>query len=138
MRPVILSAAKSGCCCTSVDGSLREAWEQVHQLGGLFIPAHVNRTANGLLALLGLVPDDIPIEALEISRHITPEEAPKKFPQIKGYPLIQNGDVHYLDDFLGSTEWQVEKVAIGELRKAIRGEDERGFRIQPMSVPGSE
>jgi PHP family Zn ribbon phosphoesterase len=115
---------------TSVEVSLREAWEQVSGLGGLFIPAHVNRPANGLLALLGLVPDDFPVEALEISRHLTPQEAVKKFPQIKGYPLIQDGDVHYLDGFLGTTEWQVEKVGIEELRKAIRGEEGRGYKIQ--------
>jgi 3',5'-nucleoside bisphosphate phosphatase len=114
---------------TSVDVTLREAWEQVNGMGGLFIPAHVNRTANGLLALLGFVPEDFPVEALEISRHLTPEEAVKKFPQIRGYPLIQDGDVHYLDGFLGTTEWQVEKVTVEELRKAIRGEDGRGYRI---------
>lgn len=105
---------------TSVDATMREAWEQVNALGGLFIPAHINRKANGLMALLGLVPDDFPVEALEISRHITPDEAPKKFPQITGYPLIQNGDVHYLDDFLGSMEWHLEKATIKELRMAIR------------------
>jgi 3',5'-nucleoside bisphosphate phosphatase len=118
---------------TSADVTLHEAWEQVNALGGLFIPAHVNRTANGLLAQLGLVPDDFPVEALEISRHLTPQEAVKKFPQIKGYPLIQDGDVHYLDGFLGTTEWQVEKVSVAELRKAIRGEDGRGYKISPVT-----
>jgi len=122
---------------TSVEVSLREAWQQVNGLGGLFIPAHVNRTANGLLALLGFVPDDFPVEALEISRHLTAEEAVKKFPQIKGYPLIQDGDVHYLDGFMGTTEWQVEKVTIEELTKAIRGEEGKGYRILPLSVPGA-
>ena len=121
---------------SSVDVSLNQAWEKVHDLGGLFVPAHINRTANGLLALLGLVPTDIPIEVLEISRHITPEEAPKKFRQIRGYPLIQNGDVHYLDGFLGSTEWKVEKPVIAELRKAIHGEEGRCNRILlPEDLP---
>lgn len=116
---------------TSADASLREAWEQVSRLGGLFIPAHVNRTANGLLALLGLIPDDFPVEALEISRHISPQDAPKKFPQLAGYPLIQDGDVHYLDDFLGSTLWEIEKPCVAELRQAIKAQNGRGYRIQP-------
>lgn len=118
---------------TSVDSSITEAWEKVNELGGLFVPAHVNRTANGLLAMLGLVPTDIPIEALEISRHISPEEAPRKYRQIQGYPLMQNGDVHYLDDFLGSTEWTIEAPVIAELRKAFRKEDGRGNRILPLA-----
>jgi PHP family Zn ribbon phosphoesterase len=115
---------------SSVDASLYEAWQHVEQLGGLFIPAHVNRTANGLLSLLGLVPDDFPVEALEISRHIRPADAPKVYPQIAGYPLIQDGDVHYLDGFLGSTHWSIEEPSIQELRKAIRGEAGRGIQIE--------
>ena len=75
--------------------------QKVNELGGLFIPAHINRPAFGLMAVLGLLPDDFPIEALEISRHLTPEEVFARYPDVKGYPILQNGDVHYLDDFLG-------------------------------------
>ncbi len=45
----------------------------VHQLGGLAIPAHINRRAFGLIELLGFIPPDIPFDALEISRHVTPK-----------------------------------------------------------------
>lgn len=114
---------------TSVNVSLTEAWQQVTDLGGLFIPAHVNRSANGLIAQLGLVPTDITIEALEISRHLRPQEASIKFPQLTGYPLIQDGDVHFLDGFLGSTHWQLEEVTIGELRQAIHAENGRSVWI---------
>jgi PHP family Zn ribbon phosphoesterase len=117
---------------SSLDATINEAWQKVHALGGLFIPAHINRTANGLMSLLGLVPTDIPIEALEISRHITPDGAETKYPQIRGYPLIQNGDVHYLDGFLGTTEWSIASPSIAELRKALRGEEGRSRKIQPL------
>ncbi|MBE0697738.1 MAG: PHP domain-containing protein, partial [Anaerolineaceae bacterium] len=75
----------------SVNVSLNEAWQKVDDLGGLFIHAHVNRQAFGLLAVLGLLPSEIPLEVFEISRHLAPDEAERRFPQIKGYPLIQNG-----------------------------------------------
>jgi 3',5'-nucleoside bisphosphate phosphatase len=65
----------------------------------LFIPAHVNRKTFGLIENLGLVPTGVKVEALEISRHIKANEAAQKFPQIRGYPLIQSGDVHGLDEF---------------------------------------
>lgn len=113
----------------SVDASMADAWQVVNDLGGLFIPAHVNRTANGLLALLGLVPTDFPVEALEISRHIQPQQAAFTYPQIRGYPLIQNGDVHFLDGFLGTTAWQVETPTIGELRKALQQKEGRTSAI---------
>lgn len=110
---------------TSANLSLRQAWEKVSALGGLFIPAHVNRKTFGLIEVLGLVPDDIPIIALEISRHISPSQAVKQFPQLKGYPLIQNGDVHGLDEFLGANTYRMEKPSIDELRMAILGKEGR-------------
>ena len=115
---------------SSVDASLFEGWQEVHRLGGLYIPANVNRTANGLLALLGFVPDDFPVEALEISRHVKLADIPSKFPQIVNYPLIQDGDVHYLDGFLGSTCWQIERPSVSEFRKAIQRIDGRSFIIK--------
>lgn len=105
--------------------SINDAWKVVNNLGGLFIPAHVNRKAFGLLENLGLVPTDIQIEALEISKHITPAEAVKQFPQIKGYPLIQDGDVHRLDEFNGRMALNIERPTIGEIRLAIHNIDAR-------------
>jgi len=115
----------------SVNASLQEAWRQVNRLGGLFIPAHVNRKAFGLLPVLGLVPDDIPVEVLEISRHISPQEARKQFPQLGSYPIIQSGDVHFLSDFLGALLLTVEAPTIEELRKAIHEQDGRSLCISP-------
>jgi len=107
--------------------SLNEAWKIVNDLGGLFIPAHVNRKAFGLLESLGLVPTDIYIEALEISRHLKPEDAPILFPQIKGYPLVQNGDVHRLDEFIGTMTLNIAHPSINEIRKALHSMEGRSL-----------
>jgi 3',5'-nucleoside bisphosphate phosphatase len=119
----------------SVDASLSLAYEVVHSLGGLFIPAHINRQAFGLITILGLVPTDFQVEALEISRHITPQAARQKYRQIAPYPLIQNGDVHFLDGFYGSSTFLVEQPTIAEIRKAIRSEEGRELSIvdNPLS-----
>ncbi|MDR3577124.1 MAG: PHP domain-containing protein [Anaerolineaceae bacterium] len=114
---------------TSADITINEAWEQVTNLGGMLIPAHVNRKAFGLIANLGLVPEDIPIQVLEISRHLDPNQAANTFPQIKGYPLIQNGDVHRLDEFLGANEYHLEKPTIREFRLAIDGLEGRSYNF---------
>jgi len=105
--------------------SLNDAWKVVTDLGGLFIPAHVNRKAFGLLESLGLVPTDIKLEALEISKHVSPSDAVKLFPQIKGYPLIQDGDVHRLDEFNGRMTLFLENPSIEEIRMAIHNTKER-------------
>lgn len=106
---------------------LEHAAEAVTSLGGLAIPAHVDRKANGLIEILGLIPPGF--EALEISRHITPEAARQKFPQTRGYPLLQSGDVHLLDGFIGSTEFEIEKPNIAEIRLALGGLEGRKVTI---------
>jgi 3',5'-nucleoside bisphosphate phosphatase len=119
----------------SVNASFEQVYEQVANIGGLFIPAHVNRKTFGLLANLGLVPTGVDVEALEISRHIKAEEACQRYPQIQGYPLIQSGDVHGLDEFLGSTQFIVQAPSIAEFRLALRNEQGRSCQI--LSLPPS-
>jgi hypothetical protein len=115
---------------TATQLSFEQAYHAVTDLGGLFIPAHVNRQVFGLIYHLGFVPPDLPIEALEISRHSTIEQAEEDFPQIKGYPLIQSGDVHYLDDFLGVNQFFISEPTIAELKMALKGENGRRLSIQ--------
>lgn len=105
--------------------SLNDSWKLVTQLGGLFIPAHVDRQTFGLLENLGLVPTDIHIEALEISRFLNPADAVHKFPQIGGYPLIQDGDVHRLDEFNGKMSLILTEPSIAEIRQAINNRSGR-------------
>jgi len=113
---------------TSAYMTLEDAVEGVQSLGGLAIPAHINRPANGLIAQLGLVP---PIfEALEISRHISPAQARQRYPQIGALPLLQSGDVHFLDGFLGATRFALAEPSIAEIRKAIRGEGGRRMWLE--------
>jgi len=113
----------------STNLSFEQAEQSVHNLGGLFIPAHVNRQAFGLIYHLGFVPPDAKVDALELSRHISPAEALKKFPQIDGFPLIQNGDVHYLDGFLGINQFMIGEPTISEIKLALNGENGRTIDI---------
>lgn len=114
----------------NVDISIEEAVAEVNALGGLAIPAHVERHAYGLLATLGFAS---PIfEALEISRHTTPASARKHYPQIEGFPLIQSGDVHFPEEFLGAMEFDLAAPTVAEIRMALRGKDGRGMRILPQ------
>ncbi len=114
---------------TSVNISFSEAFNLVNELEGMFIPAHINRKIYGLIEVLGFVPDDVNVEVLEISRHLKPAEALQKLPQIHGYPLIQNGDVHRLDEFLGVNHFHIAAPSIKEIRLAIQGREGRSMSI---------
>lgn len=109
--------------------SLDEAVAQVQQLGGLAIPAHVNRKAFGLLQMLGFIPPEIPFDAIEISRHITAAAFLASQPKPFRFSLIQSGDVHRLDEFLGRMIFTLEKPTVCEIRKAFREIDNRLSRI---------
>jgi len=60
---------------TSTGFTIDEIFERVNALGGLVIPAHVERFSYGLLPTLGLISEKWQLLALEISRNITPEKA---------------------------------------------------------------
>jgi PHP family Zn ribbon phosphoesterase len=109
----------------SADLELEAAAAQVKALGGLAIPAHVDRQAFGLIANLGLIPPGF--EALEITRRLSPQAARQKYPQIGALPLIQGGDVHFLEDFLGAVEFEIEAPSLGEIRLALQ--NQRGRKL---------
>jgi PHP family Zn ribbon phosphoesterase len=110
---------------TSTRFSIDEIFTRVKALRGLVIPAHVDRTAYGLLPTLGLISESWQLLALEISRHTTPEKAAATFPALRQFPLIQNGDVHHLDGFLGSTVFSLASPTLLELRMAFHHIDGR-------------
>lgn len=114
---------------TSCALSLKAAWAEVDRLNGLMIPAHVNRSTFGLLPVLGFIPQDIPLEIIEISKHITPKEAVLRFPGLAGYHLIQSGDAHMLEEIIGVNELLIEKRTISEIRSAFIGQNNRSARI---------
>lgn len=105
---------------TSTSLTLHQAWKEVKALGGVFIPAHVNRKAFGLLPTLGMLPLDTPIEIVEISRDLPIEKVCELYPQICNMPLIQSGDAHFLDDILGWNYLWVSDFSLREISLAIQ------------------
>ncbi len=100
--------------------TLEEAAAWVDALGGLAIPAHIDRKAFSLIANLGLVPEGAPFAALEITRHTTPAQVRRQFPQIGDWPLVQSGDAHRLDEITGPLVLTMEAPTVAELRLALR------------------
>jgi 3',5'-nucleoside bisphosphate phosphatase len=115
---------------TSSSMTLKQACEAVGNLGGLLIPAHVNRKAFGLLPTLGFIPEELSCnDVMEISRHITPEKVIMEYPQLKGKKIIQSGDVHRLEEFLGVNEFKIKEPSISELNYAFSKDMGRDFKI---------
>jgi PHP family Zn ribbon phosphoesterase len=121
----------------SVQVDLDEAAEFVHSLGGLFIPAHVDRRMYGMLQVLGLPPDNLDADAYELSRHIEPAVALQRYPGLGRLPLLIGGDAHGLDGFLGANQFRLGSASIQEIRMALLGLQGRSYEIIPKCVPNS-
>jgi 3',5'-nucleoside bisphosphate phosphatase len=118
---------------TSTHISIDEIFERVSAMGGLVIPAHVERTTYGLLPTLGLISDQWNVSALEISRRTTPEKITETFPALRKYPFIQSGDVHQLDQFLGTTVFTLLSPTLLEIGLAFEKIDGRDVCIESLS-----
>jgi len=99
----------------------------------LVIPAHVERFSYGLFPTLGLISEKWHLPALEISRHTSPEKAIAAFPALRNYELVQNGDVHQLGDFLGTTCFTLAAPTLMEMRLAFHHMGGRDVCIRSQS-----
>ena len=115
---------------TSTGFSIDEIFEGVKALSGIVIPAHVERFSFGLFPTLGLISENWNLIALEISRQITHEKVQAMFPATRNYPLIQSGDVHRLEDFLGTTVFTLASPTLLEIRLAFNKIDGRDVCIE--------
>lgn len=105
---------------------INETAQVVHRLGGLFIPAHVDRGMNGLYSQLGLLPEDLEMDGIEISRWTDADSILQDHPELAGYQFLQNSDAHYVDD-IGrcSSRLIMKERSFKELSMALRGEEGR-------------
>lgn len=117
---------------TSTFLSVDEVATQVQGLGGLCIPAHVDRPVYSIIANLGFVPPELALPGVEISPLITARDARARFPQLARYGLIANGDAHRLCEMLRRTTLKLAHRTVAELALALAGEGERGVWVDGM------
>jgi 3',5'-nucleoside bisphosphate phosphatase len=77
--------------------SLNEAARWVKSRGALVIPSHIDSPTFSIISQLGYVPDDVPFDALEVSKAERLKEI-LGFILPKDIPLVTFSDAHYLED----------------------------------------
>jgi predicted metal-dependent phosphoesterase TrpH len=92
---------------SALDVDLDGLYDEVHRLGGIFIPAHINRPAMSLMSQLGFVPPDIKADGMELTKFETPEKFIKRFAYLKKFKFIQSSDAHVLDT-IGETTTELD------------------------------
>ena len=78
--------------------SLGEGTALVRKFGGVCYPAHIDRTSNGAVAVLGAFPDWLGYTAYELSGKGVKSEEEEKNPHIKKLKCVVSSDAHYLWD----------------------------------------
>ncbi len=108
--------------------SIKEVVDEIHRLRGIAIASHIDRESFSVISQLGFISEELNFDALEISPNITIEEANRKFPEIKKFPIIQNSDAHFLEDIgKANTDFYIQEPTIEEIRMALL--NEKGRRI---------
>jgi PHP family Zn ribbon phosphoesterase len=79
--------------CDEIEG----LQQQVDSLGGLFVPAHVDRMKNGIFGQLGFIPPGLRYDALEISRRVNYGDFLRSHPALVRERILQSSDAHMLE-----------------------------------------
>ena len=101
---------------------VEEVVHGIHERQGLAIAAHIDRPSFSLISQLGLIPEGLNLDALEISKQITLRQAQAQFGADPGFPFIAASDAHRLDEIGDSlTRFQMASPDMAELRLALAG-----------------
>ena len=84
----------------AVNLSLDEAFEEVARRGGVCYPAHIDRSSNGIISMLGDFPPEPAFTAFELNDIESLDGCLDRFPILKNrkLSLIASSDAHYLAD----------------------------------------
>ena len=84
----------------ALDLPMLELQQKVYEMGGIFIPAHIDRPTFSLSSQLGFVPDKLKFHAMELSYYCKRNNY--KFledcPWFSDFNFIQSSDAHYIED----------------------------------------
>lgn len=105
---------------SALDQNIEEVEKKVHELDGIFIPAHIDKTRFSILSQLGFIPRDLKYDALELSPHTQTEFFLTQHPELKQAAFIQSSDAHYPEQIgCVSTILSLHEISFEAIRKAI-------------------
>lgn len=78
--------------------SIEEAFGIVTGIGGICYPAHIDRDANGIIAVLGTLPNKPEFKHAEIYDRTRIAEFKQRFPRLNEMQILCSSDAHYLWD----------------------------------------
>ena len=111
---------------TATNISIDNILKQVMDLGGLALPAHIDRPSFSLWSHLGFFTDDFNFLGVELTPHLTRIHAQLDFIKRKGLGVIVSSDAHHLSQIQKPYTWgYIKEFSVKELILALKGEEGR-------------
>ncbi len=82
----------------ATDLSVDDAYLLVNRFGGAVYPAHIDREGNGIIAMLGIVPDQPDFSAVEYKDKTKKQELCARYSNLPAKKTVTSSDAHYLWD----------------------------------------
>ena len=76
--------------------SVQKLFSLTKSVGGIAIPAHINRRSNSLISNLGFIPPELNVTTVEVSGNICLTDYLSQNPYLRNYNIISNSDAHSL------------------------------------------
>ena len=105
----------------ALDVDLLQIEKFVHQFGGIFIPAHIDRYYNGLFSQLGFIPEGFVADAYELSKNANIEDWMQNGKIPKGATIIRSSDAHHPEQIgQAFTTFEMNEPTFSELLLALQ------------------
>lgn len=99
----------------ATDLPIEEIKKETENRGGVCIAAHIDRDKNGIVAILGAVPESMNFTTLETAGKIAEENMDKK------YKYITNSDAHYLTDISEKENFlEIEEISVENIINILK------------------
>ena len=104
--------------------SFEDVFDLTEERGGIMIPAHIEKSANSLIANLGFVPPDSRFLCAELKNISKLPELKKTNPYLNQCKIITNSDAHYLEHMNEPTHFlKVQNRTIQDVLQALKCPD---------------
>ncbi len=114
-----------------VRASIENVANHVNDLNGVIYPAHIDRRSNSILRVLGFIPENIHVHAVEIS--LPPDQAKERLRFLNNtqYTILTASDAHDIG-MIGTriTYFNIAEPSFAEIKMAIEKKDGRGAYLQ--------
>ena len=107
---------------SALDQSIEQIEAKVHSLGGIFIPAHIDRPSYSIISQLGFIPADLLIDGIEISANGKIASVIPFLGEQAELTVIRDSDAHYIENIGNAFSiFEIEHCTFSEVKLALQG-----------------